>query len=583
MSNLTDESLPLLDVDARPSDGGTEIPEAYSYRTLATAWVGIATLVRLVAVGPLPLGNGEAYYYSWSRFLDWSYYDHPPLVAWMVRLTTAFGVSPATVRLGPILAAGIFGLLFYRLATRLVRPRAAFFALVLVTALPNFLASSFILNPEAPLAPLWVGFLLALEGMREKDEPYRPLLAGALLGFAFLAKYTAVLLVPSVLLYFATSAPARRWFRRPSFYAGGAIALLIALPVLAWNESRGWPSLRLHFVERAHAAAPAIGENTINHLVEISSSSGTGWIQGFARVLVGQLMAYSPLLFPLLVLALVSSLLRSRRDDRDLFLTAFSWPVLLPLLLAMTALKDAEQHWTMVAFIPAAIGAGRYADEAWARSRTLRVFAVGGVALSGALFLLANVHARTTSILRLFPTDRYDPRADMINELIGWDQVRASLAHTASSTGGNVVLASNHYSLCGRLFFEMGDTPPVYCPTLRSSAFEFFGRGELPAGATVIALTSDIHQELPEGLTDASCVRSDEVDIERGGRTVAKYFVSLCHPDHPEASLRLDSLRSLGSTAAGEGSAARWGERCSAPNHPARPAREDASGLQTNL
>jgi len=530
MNNLSDDSLRLLEVDARPSDGGTEVPAERSYRGLATAWVAIATLVRFVAIGPLPLGNGEAYYYTWSRFLDWSYYDHPPLVAWMVRITTSLGVSPATVRLGPVLAAGIFGLLFHRLAERLVRPRAAFFALVLVTALPNFLASSFILNPEAPLAPLWVGFLLALEGMREKDEPHRALVAGVLLGFAFLAKYTALLLVPSALLYVAASAPTRRWLRRPSFYAGGAVALLIALPVVAWNAARGWPSVRLHLVERASVAAPAVGENTINHLVEISSSNGSGWIQCAGRVLVGQLMAYSPLLFPLLVLALVQSLRRARRDDRDLFLATLSWPVLLPLLVAMTALRDAEQHWTMVAFVPAAIGAGRYADAAWSRSRILRFAAVGGVALSAAIFLLANVHARTTVLLRLIPGGQYDPRADMVNELVGWDQVRASLAQTARSARGNVVLASNHYSLCGRLFFEMDDAPPVYCPTTRLSAFDFFGRGELPAGATVIALTSDIHEKPPEGLGDRSCALADQVDVERGGRKVARYYVRSCAP-----------------------------------------------------
>jgi hypothetical protein len=537
MNHLSDDSLPLLDVDAQPSDAGVEIPAERSYRSLATAWVAIATLVRFVAVGTLPLGNGEAYYYTWSRFLDWSYYDHPPLVAWMVRLTTVFGVSSATVRLGPILAAGIFGLLFYRLAERLVRPRAAFFALVLVTALPNFLASSFILNPEAPLAPLWVAFLLALEGMRDKDEPYRPLVAGTLLGFAFLAKYTALLLVPAILLYVVASAPMRRWLRRPSFYAGGALALLITLPVIAWNADRGWPSVRLHLMERATAAAPAVGENTINHLVEISSSTGTGWVQGAARVLVGQLMAYSPLLFPLLVLALVQSLRRVRKDDRDLFLTAFSWPVLLPLLFAMTVLKDAEQHWTMVAFIPAAIGAGRFADETWSRSKTLRVFAVGGVALSGALFLLANVHARTTAILRLIPSEHYDAHADMINELIGWDQVRASVEQAASSPHGEVVLASNHYSLCGRLFFEMGDTPTVYCPTARRSAFDFFGRRELPAEATVVVLTSDVHEGLPEGLGARSCVLSDQVDIERGGRKVARYYVRSCPPAPSSANV----------------------------------------------
>jgi hypothetical protein len=196
----------------------------------------------------------------------------------------------------------------------------------------------------------------------------------------------------------------------------------------------------------------------------------------------------------------------------------------------MTVLKDAEQHWTMVAFIPAAIGAGRYADETWSKSKTLRSLAVTGVGLSGALFLVANVHARTTALLRLIPAARYDAHADMINELIGWDQVRASVAQAASTSRGEVVLASNHYSLCGRLFFEMGDSPTVYCPTARRSAFDFFGRRDLPAQATVVVLTSDVHEGLPEGLGARSCVLADQVDIERGGRKVARYYVRSCPP-----------------------------------------------------
>src|SRR5580692_3629161 len=175
MTTLTDESSPLLEVRSvqRSLAGSLTDSEERSepnYRVLAAWWVGIATVARLVSVARLPLGNGEAYYYSWSKFLDWSYYDHPPLVAWMVRATTALGASPAAVRLGPILACAAFGYLFYRLAERLFRPRAAFIALVLVTALPVFLGTSFVLNPEAPLAPLWVGFLLVVEGMRKRDE-----------------------------------------------------------------------------------------------------------------------------------------------------------------------------------------------------------------------------------------------------------------------------------------------------------------------------------------------------------------------------------------------------------------------------
>jgi hypothetical protein len=530
-TNFTDESSPLLDVHhVLPADGRVESRAEPNYRALAMTWVAVATFVRLVCVGPLPLGNGEAYYYSWSRFLDWSYYDHPPLIAWMVRVTTLLGSSPAAVRLGPILAAGAFGWLVYRLAERLFRPRAAFFALVLVTALPVFLASSFVLNPEAPLAPLWVGFLCVLEGMRKRDGWYRPLLAGLLLGLAFLAKYTAILLVPAAILYVAFSAPTRRWLRRPSFYAGGLVALVVTLPVILWNQARGWPSLRLHFVERAGAALPVAGENRINQLVAVSSTSGAGHLESFLRVLVGQVMAYSPLLAPLLVLALVHALRHARRDDRDLFVTAFSWPVLLPLLIAMTRLQDAEQHWTMMGMVPAVLAAGYYGDKAWSRAKRLRAVAVAGIALSGVLFLLGNLHARTTAILRLLPADHYDPRADMINELIGWDEIRASLNRTVAATPGNVALVSNHYSLCGRLLYEMGDTPSVYCPSPRRSAFDFFERRDPPADATVIALTTDIHEQLPMGLENRSCKLADQVDIERGGRQVAHYFVQSCPP-----------------------------------------------------
>jgi len=96
MSTLTDDSRPLLEVEAGLGDDSVVADRSETnYRALALGWVAIATLVRLVCLAPLPLGNGEAYYYSWSRFLDWSYYDHPPLIAWMVRLTTALGTSPA--------------------------------------------------------------------------------------------------------------------------------------------------------------------------------------------------------------------------------------------------------------------------------------------------------------------------------------------------------------------------------------------------------------------------------------------------------------------------------------------------------
>ncbi|MGZ6134578.1 MAG: glycosyltransferase family 39 protein, partial [Myxococcaceae bacterium] len=183
-------------------------------------WTGVliagTTVLRFVFVGATGIANGEAYYYLWSRFPSLSYYDHPPLVAWMTWVTTRLSHGSLAIRLGPLLCAALFSVLLYRLAARLFSPRAGFFAVAIVTAIPIFFASSWVLNPEAPLAPLWVLGLLVLEGMREHDEAWRPLAMGVVTGLAFLAKYSGVLLFGVGLLYVLVSPTGRRWLRRPS-------------------------------------------------------------------------------------------------------------------------------------------------------------------------------------------------------------------------------------------------------------------------------------------------------------------------------------------------------------------------------
>ena len=67
-----------------------------------------ATLVRLLFVATTEIANGEAYYYVWSRFPALSYYDHPPLVAWLTWLTTRFSHGSLAIRAGPLLCSVLF-------------------------------------------------------------------------------------------------------------------------------------------------------------------------------------------------------------------------------------------------------------------------------------------------------------------------------------------------------------------------------------------------------------------------------------------------------------------------------------------
>src|SRR6202048_3239243 len=62
--------------------------------------------LRLAAAAWTPLTFDEAYYWMWSKHLAGGYYDHPPMVAFLIRLGTMIaGDTELGVRLVSILLA----------------------------------------------------------------------------------------------------------------------------------------------------------------------------------------------------------------------------------------------------------------------------------------------------------------------------------------------------------------------------------------------------------------------------------------------------------------------------------------------
>ena len=207
----------------------------------------------------------------------------------------------------------------------------------------------------------------------------------------------------------------------------------------------------------------------------------------------------------------------------SLFLSVFGLGTLLPLFTALVSVKDSEQQWTMVAFFPAAIAFGQMAETLWDRSKALRVWFEGGVGVSALALVLINLHMHTELLVAAIPADRYDPKVDIANELVGWDELRPRIEKVAHAAPGEVVLASNHYSLCGRLWFEMKDAPPVYCVSERRTEFDFMERRTPPPGASVLSVTNAIHDIMPPELAERGCTLEDTVEVERAGRKVARY------------------------------------------------------------
>jgi len=141
-----------------PADGGTRA------RAVAIGIVAYAFALRLVYLGSVELLPEEAYYWNYSRHLDIGYLDHPPMVAWLIRMgTAAFGQSQFGVRAGALCCGVITSVFVYRLTRNLFDEATALAALVLAQALPYFFFSGLLMTPEAPLADAWAASLYYIE------------------------------------------------------------------------------------------------------------------------------------------------------------------------------------------------------------------------------------------------------------------------------------------------------------------------------------------------------------------------------------------------------------------------------------
>ena len=209
------------------------------------AFVALATLtaVRLALAEHLELHFDEAYYWYWSTNLQPSYYDHPPAVAWFIRLgTDLFGDTELGVRFFGQIGIMVATCLLFDAARRAYSLRSALIGVGATQATLLLGAGSIIMTPDNPLLffstiALWslVRFALAPTGNWW-------LLVGLAGGAALLSKYTAGLLAISIALWLVLTPQLHRWLMRPWPWIGALIAAVAFLPVLIWNAGHGWAS-----------------------------------------------------------------------------------------------------------------------------------------------------------------------------------------------------------------------------------------------------------------------------------------------------------------------------------------------------
>ncbi len=213
---------------------------------LATIIAGFLALHLVLAV-VLPLTEDEAYYRLWAQAPALGYYDHPPIVAWLIAAGESLaGDDRLGIRLGPCLLSSLTTLLVYDLARQLDLDEAAslraalWFNLTLLSAAGGELAV-----PDVGAETAWTGCLCALA--RTRRQPFWWLAAGAAAGLGCLAKYSALFLAPGALLWVLTSQERRKslaglWPWLALMTAAGLFTLN-----LAWNATHHWVTFARQF------------------------------------------------------------------------------------------------------------------------------------------------------------------------------------------------------------------------------------------------------------------------------------------------------------------------------------------------
>jgi dolichol-phosphate mannosyltransferase len=216
---------------------------AERWRIFVAALTVYSCALRLLYAGCVDLLPEETYYWSYSRHLDIGYLDHPPVVAWLIRVSTAMlGQTEFAVRAGAILCGTLTSFFIYRLTRNVFGGAAALAALALTQALPFFFLAGLLMTPDSPLTACWAACLYFLERALAGEKSAAWWRAGLALGVGLISKYTILLLALSAVAYVLWDPRSRQWLRRYQPYLAVFCALLIFAPVLVWNSEHHWAS-----------------------------------------------------------------------------------------------------------------------------------------------------------------------------------------------------------------------------------------------------------------------------------------------------------------------------------------------------
>lgn len=333
--------------------------KAFIQKYPALSWVLGFQVFRFLLLPFMGLMPQDAYYYFYGKHLSLSYFDHPGMIGYLLRITSEiFGTSVFVVKLTDFAITSLTIYFFYKLASYFLSNQKLHRTLVLISSTIFISILSFNSTPDVPLLLFWTLSVICLyKAIFESKKRYW-ILAGIMMGLSFNSKYTAVLLQFGLLAFLIFSNRYRKLLISPWTWLCLFISVAVMFPVWWWNYQNEFASFAFQSSNRTSSISkfqirPELFFGAVGH----------------------QLFLLLPILFWLFALFTVKYVKRALikfklPSTKTLFLLAFFIPTFVGFF-ALTPVYWVKLNWMMPSYITGIILAGMFVTRKQVKAQVI--------------------------------------------------------------------------------------------------------------------------------------------------------------------------------------------------------------------
>jgi hypothetical protein len=300
----------------------------------------------------------EAYYWVYSQFPAWGYFDHPPMIAILVKIGYAIFHNELGVRL----ICALLSTLTILITESLTERRNPFLFYTIVLSIGVLQIAGFLAVPDTPLLFFSTLFFYVYRSFTKKLNWQNALILAVAITLLFYTKYHGLLIV---LFTFISNI---KLFTRWQTWLAGFFVLILYAPHLLWQWNHDWVSFRYHLFE--------------SNVSDYKFSYTTDY-------LLGQLLLTGPLVgFILLPAAIIYKV----KDQNEKALKFTLIGVYLFFLISSFRGK-VEVNWTMPALIPLIILSHQFIIDKISWIKPLQIISIVSllIIIAGRIYLVVDI------------------------------------------------------------------------------------------------------------------------------------------------------------------------------------------------